>query len=275
MWDPIMSYQEIVDNEFIEAMKNINIIPEKVVIITIQRSHSGDFCSLIINFEKEELEECYPATDFDYKDLFLNNCSVCFTQLESMPEIDLSNNDNNSDEVFCCDQLKLYKNRRTTKDEEFKNFIKSTGSSSYIFHMKKQINFGKIIFEKYFSLKDGIISEVDGDKLSKVHTFKNYKCQNHNMFYGIDLYSKSKSVYNKHHMRIYPYQNINMEVLDLFKRDALKKKKSTNIDISSLSLDNEPTYNDYYSSSDYSSNLNALDFNACDSQCGYCGQCDY
>ncbi|CAN0408846.1 unnamed protein product, partial [Laminaria digitata] len=55
----------------------------------------------------------------------------------------------------------------------------------------------------------------------KKHAFKNYKCAEHDRFFGVDLFRASNSTgTNFHHMRLNPFTHVHPAVLDSFLVEA-------------------------------------------------------
>ena len=111
------------------------------------------------------------------------------------------------EDPFCCDSMGLYHPRRTAHDTTFRNFVDGVGSvTGLVFQVKKQVDNGPMISEKYFTLRNGASTEVKGSFNQKVHAYKNYKCTKCNRFFGVDLYKESNAVgSNYHHMRVNAY----------------------------------------------------------------------
>ena len=82
-----------------------------------------------------------------------------------------------------------------------------------LFQVKRQVNFGPLVSTKYFQLQDGIHKEIPNpDQKSKDHSFKNFKCGIHNLFFELNLYS-FREVSNRHHLRPNPGTSDDMTVL--------------------------------------------------------------
>ena len=67
------------------------------------------------------------------------------------------------------------------------------GSSSFIFEVLRQVDNGPMISTKYYKLCNGVRQEVRGPFNHRVHSFKNFKCNSHNLFFGINLYRVTPS----------------------------------------------------------------------------------
>ncbi|KAI8416622.1 hypothetical protein FOFC_02935, partial [Fusarium oxysporum] len=73
----------------------------------------------------------------------------------------------------------------------------------------RQVNYGPLESKRYFIPTDGTESDfvevIENDliqaKFQKVNTYKLYKCQGHNKFFGVNIYQKDPI--NKHHWRVH------------------------------------------------------------------------
>ena len=102
---------------------------------------------------------------------------------------------------FCCDQCDTMYKRRLTNDSVFQNFKDKKGSLEYTFKVVKKIQFGDLLWIKYFKLKDDELIPIDSIETSfKVNSFKIYSCERHNTYYSVDLHT-DKNVYNYHHAK--------------------------------------------------------------------------
>ena len=115
---------------------------------------------------------------------------------------------------FCCARMQIYHPRRTEHDATFKSFVDATGDApGLVFQVKKQVDNGPMIWEKFFTLKDGVRAEVKGPFTQKVHSYKNYKCTDCDRFFGVDLYKDTNAVGgNYHHMRVNAYGRRNRAI---------------------------------------------------------------
>lgn len=186
---------------------------------TFQRNRTGVFASIIIDSEKQQVIPNYPLENMSsYKELVLpNNTLVCYqTNLPPMTESSHSGIDNPF-QFPCCNNMQPYRNRRLDKEQYFTNFKNSTGShDNAVFEVKRQINNGPMIDTTYHQIINGIRVQADGEYKQKMHAFKNYRCNQCNLFYSIDLYhATNANVNNYHHMRLNPFtKNVeNLEIL--------------------------------------------------------------
>ncbi|KAF2077048.1 hypothetical protein CYY_001680 [Polysphondylium violaceum] len=215
-----MEEQTIIQNIKQYCQKN-GIKTNKILVITIQENRGTSFCSLIVDFEKEKLLENYPAELLNaYKEKREGDYLICY--LENLDEIKnlqpQSSVDKQDNQPFCCKNITPYKSIRTDRDTVFRDFISGQGNHpEYVFEIKEQVDNGPLLSTHYYVLENGHISRTTTKPTQKVHSFKNYKCLVHKLFYAVDLYKKGDAPgYNFHHMRLNPYQNINQQLLNNF-----------------------------------------------------------
>ncbi|KAK4700868.1 hypothetical protein P7C70_g5375, partial [Phenoliferia sp. Uapishka_3] len=125
-----------------------------------------------------------------------------------------------SDLIICCPSASLYKPTRTEHESKFADFIRFARTAvaspvpetttelsipEYIIQVVKQVNFGSVVFKKYFA-RDATgdwvqVTERDVVRFNfaKVNSYKNLKCSKHNLFYEVNLYQLNP--HNKHHWR--------------------------------------------------------------------------
>jgi hypothetical protein len=141
--------------------------------------------------------------------------------------------------TFCCNDIKPYPRfSRTDHDEKFNPFINvatenatkecntPTASSSasnpsadeypYIIQFVKQVSYGPVESRQFFAPASSTnistptpeskpyieLSEeaLIAANFTKVNTYKNFKCTDHNRFFELNLYQKDPV--NKHHWRL-------------------------------------------------------------------------
>ena len=104
---------------------------------------------------------------------------------------------------FCCNNcIKQYKTLPHKWESIFSNFKDRNGNSDYIFRVVKKIQYGKMLYLKYFKLTNSIITEIiPSETEHKINTFKIYTCDIHNTYYSIDLMSE-EICYNFHHAKL-------------------------------------------------------------------------
>jgi len=198
----------------------------KILAITVQVNREGRFFSAFVSADGTSLLDNYPDPDALslYDEKRIGNLMVCFNN--NLPEIPVSLvtvEDSGENFPFCCSTgVRPTDFRRISREAVFQGFLEGKGSSDYVFEVKKQIDGGKLIFTKFFSLTEGVRSELpefDTFKASKVHSYKNYSCKRHNLFFGVDLYKAGSSVYNHHHMRLFPFTR-NVSRIDEIMKEA-------------------------------------------------------
>eukprot|EP00522_Entomoneis_paludosa_P000446 CAMPEP_0172465672 /NCGR_PEP_ID=MMETSP1065-20121228/54220_1 /TAXON_ID=265537 /ORGANISM="Amphiprora paludosa, Strain CCMP125" /LENGTH=198 /DNA_ID=CAMNT_0013222277 /DNA_START=151 /DNA_END=744 /DNA_ORIENTATION=- len=92
-----------------------------------------------------------------------------------------------AEDCWCCDPCNwsAKSQKRTNHDSDIAKFLESRGSSSFVFKVRKQINYGPDVWAKNFTLTKGIVQETTTEATHKVHSFKNYVCMRHKMYYEI------------------------------------------------------------------------------------------
>jgi len=198
------------------------IAPAGVMAVTVQRNFKTDFLSLIVDWDNAALLPSLTAeTDADYKEARIGEFMVTFAVGLARPPPASSSGGfvPEGDEPFCCGCIAPYKPCRVSHESAFSDFLARRGHHpDVVYEVKTQVNNGPLLNTKYFQLVDSIVSEVKGPFRQKMHSFKNYKCTAHDLFYAVDLYQMddSHSGANAHHMRLVPFTKINTEVLDAF-----------------------------------------------------------
>ena len=93
----------------------------------------------------------------------------------------------------------------------------NNGNFEEIFEVTRQVNNGPDLSTKYFKLMNNqhVLVEVEKNNLNKLHSYKNYKCQKHDFFFKVNLFSE-RQVHNSHHMRPNPTSKISKDVLEQF-----------------------------------------------------------
>lgn len=198
--------------------KQHHIDTNNVLAITIQKNRTTEYTSLIVNFENGSLLTHYPVDALvKYKEIQIGDFLVCYQ--DNLPIVEFSKSGQTFIETnsypFCCKNIFPYKPRHLDKEQVFQDLLERKGTNGYIYEIKTQVDGGEMLWTKYFKLQDGKVNEVQGPFSQKVHAFKNYKCPEHKWFFGIDLYSETKQ-HNFHHMRLNPFQQINISVLQDF-----------------------------------------------------------
>jgi hypothetical protein len=122
---------------------------------------------------------------------------------------------------FCCSSCTTLYKKRLSVDHVFDNFKSKKGSSEYIFKVVKKIQFGDLLWIKYFKLKDNELIPVDSIETSyKVNTFKIYSCDKHNTYYSVDLHSDTNR-YNYHHAKGQNETEYGPQIIESMKENTL------------------------------------------------------
>lgn len=206
-------------NEIIAIAKALGVEKRdgRVLALTIHRNHTGDFASALVSADGTTLLDGYPVPNATsvYKEKRVGDLFVVYNDnLAPLDELDVLKEatapdvppENAHYAPFCCAQVNPCITRRLDKDAAFQQFFSGTGTSPYMVEVKKQIDRGRMLSETLYELRDGvrIESNVPERSISKVHSFKNYKCVAHNLYYAVDLYKKG-AAYNEYHMRLIPF----------------------------------------------------------------------
>ncbi|RWA04517.1 hypothetical protein EKO27_g10587 [Xylaria grammica] len=122
--------------------------------------------------------------------------------------------------IFCCSAIKAYRPARLDHEAKFNHFMRwaesdpvapASGSSlsseaPYAIQLVRQVNYGPQESVRYFIPLDdsSAFLEVTEDNLlsanfQKLNSFKNFKCEEHNKFFELNLYQEDPI--NAHHWR--------------------------------------------------------------------------
>ncbi|KAJ0123613.1 mfs multidrug transporter [Diaporthe amygdali] len=124
--------------------------------------------------------------------------------------------------LFCCGSIKPYRPQALSHESKFIQFMRwansTTGTTSsagsvdlvetapdFVVQLVRQVNFGPLESKRYFAPTEGDkfveVSENDlvQANFQKLNSYKNYKCDDHNKFFELNLYQKDPV--NKHHWR--------------------------------------------------------------------------
>jgi hypothetical protein len=77
--------------------------------------------------------------------------------------------------------------------------MEKRGSCDQVFEVTRQIDNGPDISTFYYNMMESNVKKLDlkdSSSLNKIHSFKNYKCRKHGLFFKVNLYSE-KPVYNR------------------------------------------------------------------------------
>ncbi|KAI1715780.1 hypothetical protein Ddc_10848 [Ditylenchus destructor] len=205
------------------------ISTKNVAIVTIQKNRTTEFSTLVANFDACDVIPNYPIPQ-DYREMSLpkglpmSQCQWNIAYKEALPVPQFNRNEPNKvfSKPFCCSGIAPYKARNVSLEGAFRDFVNGSGDhQNIVFEVKCQIDNGPVLYTDYFQLTDNKVAQVMGPFTNKKHTFKNYKCQTHNLFYGVDVYDKGNVVgHNFHHMRLNPFTKINAELMEEFFRSA-------------------------------------------------------
>lgn len=192
-------------SRFKEFCNSNGISTQNILAITVQINRTSTFSSMIIDWESNKVIENYPIQFLtEYKEKRIGEYMISYKS--DLPllkqEIVLIKPNLN---FPCCTNMALYKPRATARDDCFKGLVSSFGNfQDIVFEVKIQINDGPLLGTVYYQVLKNkrVIYEGESPK-NKIHSFKNYKCTTHDLFFMIDLYSIT-AVSNFHHMRLNP-----------------------------------------------------------------------
>ncbi|PSN70712.1 hypothetical protein BS50DRAFT_659461 [Corynespora cassiicola Philippines] len=126
--------------------------------------------------------------------------------------------------LFCCNSITPYRPQRLNHEEKFTNFMNwakypqessldsaktpniAESNPPHAVQLVRQINFGALESKRYFAPdENGGYDEISEDSLiqanfKKLNSYKNYKCDEHNKFFEVNIYQKDPV--NKHHWRM-------------------------------------------------------------------------
>lgn len=198
------------------------------IAFTIQRNRTGQYASLIVDFERGTLHDVYPrAFDQIYREgpvseseefLYCYHAGLDVTPLRGEAPRPFDEDETRTPYAFCCDALTPYRPRRTQNDRVFDGFLKGEGSApGLMFEVKRQVDNGPLVSTAFFELRDGVRVRVEPEgPMSKTHSFKNYKCLCHNRFFGVDLCKAGSGGRNAHHLRCVAFAKRDAALEDAF-----------------------------------------------------------
>jgi len=194
-----LSSDKKIIEELVKFCEKLKISTEGVLVINIQRNRTTQFSALIVDFEKREMLPVYPQTDdaLPYEEKTIKDFLICCSQNLKRPVVSASSVPTVCESPpFCCSDIVPYKPAVLRANEDvFKALLAKRGNfPEIVFQVKRQINNRPKIVTQYFGLKDDTITEVFGEFNNKVHSFKNYVCKKHDLFFGIDLYNTTDEV---------------------------------------------------------------------------------
>eukprot|EP00240_Pyramimonas_obovata_P012633 CAMPEP_0118921566 /NCGR_PEP_ID=MMETSP1169-20130426/794_1 /TAXON_ID=36882 /ORGANISM="Pyramimonas obovata, Strain CCMP722" /LENGTH=233 /DNA_ID=CAMNT_0006862311 /DNA_START=122 /DNA_END=823 /DNA_ORIENTATION=+ len=212
-----------------------SIPTEGALVVTVHRNRTTEFASVIVRWDNEQLLPLYPlATDLQqYSELKVGDFFVVYKAKLDLTTLDAAlgrqpADDSNSLAPFCCNNVRPYKARQLDREQLFKDFLTSSGHHpNVVFEVKRQVDNGPLLSTTYFKLVHNCITKAPEHSYNqKLHAFKNYKCTEHNLFFGVDLYCDGDTTgakKNVHHMRLNQFAHHNMDVLgDFFSQESAK-----------------------------------------------------
>ncbi|KAI8473570.1 MAG: hypothetical protein J3K34DRAFT_518864 [Monoraphidium minutum] len=193
----------------------------RVLAITVQRNHTGEYASLIADFGAGRLLTHYPAAALStYKELRRGDLNVCYNDdLPPLPAAAPAGDaaDDNLSAPFCCGRVTPYKPSHIDNEALFTYLVSGRGHHpNNFFQVTRQVDNGPIIAQTFYQVVGNAVQRAPAggaDGLLKVHSFKNYKCAAHNRFFGVDLF-RAGAVRNRYHMRLNPFEFRNAEITD-------------------------------------------------------------
>jgi hypothetical protein len=209
-----------------------NIKTSGAIAFTIQRNRTGEYASLIVDFECGRMHNVYPkqfnqiycegpiAESEDF--LYCYHAGLDASPLRAIENetktIEYCDEDTSLAFAFCCNELTPYKPCPTEYDRAFEKFVSGVGSAEgLLFEVKRQVDNGKLISTAVFELREGIHVQVNPkEPLRKVHSFKNYKCTRHKRFFAVDLCKDSNYGRSKHHLRCLAFGKRNSDLENAF-----------------------------------------------------------
>ncbi|KAJ1619948.1 hypothetical protein T492DRAFT_889546 [Pavlovales sp. CCMP2436] len=191
------------------------------------KNRTSRFSSLIVDWDGDRLLPNFPAEMLDkYEKLRVGDFNVAYSEGLSLPDSYSESNDatifsqqQGSDKPFCCEEIVPFKPRHLDTEALFSDFLRGTGNHpNVVYEVKEQVDNGPLLSTKYYKLCNDNIGEIEGSNFKqKMHAFKNFKCAQHNRFYGVDLYREGNDAgSNFHHMRVNPFTKCDGELLDEF-----------------------------------------------------------
>ncbi|KAI0098719.1 hypothetical protein GGR51DRAFT_552449 [Nemania sp. FL0031] len=166
--------------------------------------------------------------------------------------------------IFCCSSISPYRPRLLDHEPKFSSFMgwakadsvePENGSSlinsaPYVIQIVRQVNYGRRESIRYFvpDSSSSVFLEASEQDLiqanfEKLNSYKNFRCQQHNKFFEINLYQKN--ALNTHHWRANsarPSKDIDLEFREATVPAASQDRLSSNLEqATSSSKPNTPT----------------------------------
>ena len=213
--DCIISHTEsfAMETEQLVALKSfcqkLGIPTTNVLAITIQKRSSTEIATLVVDFNSPKVLPNYPTEFPCYKEKTIGSLMVAYK--DDLAPVEFKDDEKTAEDEaegavtpFCCGGIREYKGRRTDKDALFSDFLRRRGHHpNIIFEVKKQVDKGPLLSTKYYRLEHQKWQESSGNYIQKIHSYKNYKCLTHNLFFAVDLYrADNMKAENYHHCRL-------------------------------------------------------------------------
>lgn len=193
-------------------------------VLTAQVNRTTEYVALVLDLEGDAVLPCYPAEGLsEYEEVAFGDLLVCYRGDLALPT--LASDDGaaalEGEGPFCCSSVAPYKPRRVAHDGAFADLVSGRGSHPTLaFEVKRQVDNGPLLSTRLFKLDGGRAREVPESAVGpKIHSYKNYKCTEHKLFFGVDLRRAAagdKAEYAAHHMRLNPFSRMNRRVLGEF-----------------------------------------------------------
>lgn len=209
---------QVVDTDIITSVEeflhkaNINTRLSGICALTIQLDRSSLTGTFIFDYDNMVMLKQYPGRYGSspiqpiYKTFNGNNWTInLVTKLQPIVSDGGKSDIMECEECypFCCNNcVKQYKLLPPQWESIFTNFKNRNGTSRYIFRVVKKIQSGDMEYLKYFRLENNEINEITPSETEhKINTFKIYKCDTHNTYYGVNLLG-DVGTYNQHHAKL-------------------------------------------------------------------------
>ena len=179
-----------------------------ICVLTVAEGRGSLRGTFIFNYDTKQMLKQYPGRMNTNSPIykvrnnkhFTINLNVNLKELKNDGKLNTTIPKDKKCYPFCCNNCNILYNRRLTIDNEFLKLKNSSGSSNYIYRVIKKVNYGELVFIKYFKINNGVITEIDYRPLYKVNSFKIYTCKTHNTYYGVDLQTENR-ISNYHHAK--------------------------------------------------------------------------
>lgn len=143
--------------------------------------------------------------------------------LANMKALNLRPDSKEEPQPFCCPNINPHKHITLAEkkyETAFADFLLARGHHpDLVFAVDTQTNFGPRKHLKHYQVLHGKLHEVDEVLVppgQKINAYKNFKCEVHNNFIGVNLKPSSGQVGNSHHVRAQTETSLFMPVIDRF-----------------------------------------------------------